>query len=126
MIEEDAADAKHSISFAIVAGQIEAGDFADAIRRARVKGSSFPLRRLANFAKHFRGAGEIKTAARPDLAQGRQHIVGAVDVGIHRGEAIGEAFVHKTLRGQVITLVKLVAADDAENRRVTPMLAACR
>ena len=43
----------------------------------------------------------------------------AVDVHVHGREAVGETFGHETLRRQVITLVKVVFAEDVEDTGVT-------
>src|SRR6185503_14252184 len=44
MIEENAPGAEHLVSLAVIPVQHEAGDFADAIRRARIKRRAFALR----------------------------------------------------------------------------------
>jgi hypothetical protein len=43
----------------------------------------------------------------------------AVDVHIHRREAVGETFRDETLRGQVVTLVEIVLAQNVENAGIT-------
>lgn len=45
--------------------------------------------------------------------------MGAIDVGIHGGETIGKAFGHEALRGQVVTLVEIVAADHMKDTGIT-------
>src|SRR5262245_15930089 len=77
------------------------------------------LRRFTNFAKHFARTCKVETALRLQLTQRRQHVMRAVDVRIHRREAVAKTFRHETLRRQVITLSKLVLADDVKDRRVT-------
>src|SRR5438132_14199234 len=64
MIEKDAADTIHAVSFPIVARQIKSRNLTDAIRRARMKRRGFLLWRFFHFAKHFRRTGEIETALR--------------------------------------------------------------
>src|ERR1051326_1430661 len=43
----------------------------------------------------------------------------AVDVHVHGRKAVGKAFRHKTLGREVITLVKIVFAEDMKNAGVT-------
>src|SRR5688572_8067958 len=43
----------------------------------------------------------------------------AVDVCVHRREAIGKTLRDKRLSGQMVTLVKLVAAKDLKNAGIT-------
>src|SRR2546423_5062038 len=43
----------------------------------------------------------------------------AIDVGIHGGKTICKAFGHEALRGQVVTLVKIVAADYVKDAGIT-------
>ena len=40
--------------------------------------------------------------------------MGPVDVGAHGGEAIGEAFRHETLSGQVIALIELLLGENVK------------
>ena len=119
MIEKDAADTIHAVSFPIVARQIKSGDLTDAIRRARMKRRGFLLWRFFHFAKHFRRTGEIETALRLKFAQGCQKIMGAINICIHRRESVGKTFGDKALRSQVITLVEFVTADDMKDTGIT-------
>src|SRR5215208_2137625 len=114
MVEKNAAHAKHAVSLAIIARQIEAGNFTDSVRRARMKGSQLVLWTLANLAKHFRRSGEVEFAFRLQLTQGGKHVMGAVDVGIHRREPVGKRLGDEALSGEMITLVEFKLADDAE------------
>src|SRR5687767_6793114 len=43
----------------------------------------------------------------------------AVDVHVHRRKAVGEAFSDKALGRQVVTLIKVVLAQDLENAWIT-------
>ena len=43
----------------------------------------------------------------------------AIDVDVHCGKAVGETFCDKTLPCEVITLIKIVLADDVINARIT-------
>jgi hypothetical protein len=45
--------------------------------------------------------------------------VRAVDVRVHRREAVGKAFGNERLRGQMVALVELVTADDVEDAGIT-------
>src|SRR5262245_27449278 len=69
------------------------------------------LRHLFSFAKHLGRSGEVETAIPLQLPQRRQHEVSAIDVCVHRREAIGKTFRDKTLRREVIAFVKLVLRD---------------
>src|SRR5215831_2006158 len=91
MIEEDAAHAIHSVSLAIIACQLKACAFADAVRTARMERRRFTLRSLPHLAKHFTRAGKVELALRTQLAQRGQHVMRPVDVGVHGGKAVGEA-----------------------------------
>ena len=118
MIEHNPAHAIHAVSFPVVTGEIEAGYFADPVRRTRMKGRIFILRRLTHLAKHFGGTGEIEAASGLQLAQSGQYIVRAVDIGVHGRETVGERFGDETLRGQVVTLGKLMLAEHVKDRRI--------
>lgn len=77
------------------------------------------LRNLAHFAKHLAGTGEVESAPGPQFAQRRQHVMRTIDVRIHCGETICKAFGNETLRGQVVTLVEVVAADHVKDTGIT-------
>ncbi len=112
VVEEDAGAAEHAVGFAVVAGEFEAGDLGDAVGAAGVEGGGFALRDFADLAEHFGGAGEVEAAAGAELLDGGEHVVGAVDVGVHGGESVGEAFGDEGLGGEVVAFVEVVAADD--------------
>src|SRR5215510_3181117 len=95
------------------------GDLADSIRTARLKRRALRLRHFADVPKHLTRPGEVKTTSGPQLSQRRQHVMRAVDVRVHRRKAIGKTFCHEALRRQVITLLKIVLAEDMENTRIT-------
>src|SRR5205807_909143 len=61
VIEQNSAHAKHAVRLAVISGEIESGNFTNAIRRPRVKRRRLCLRHFPHFAKHFRRAGEVKT-----------------------------------------------------------------
>src|ERR1051325_11931875 len=94
-------------------------DFADSIRAARLKRRALRLRHFADIPKHLTRPGKVKTTTGPQLTQRRQDVVRAVDVRVHGREAVGKTLGHKALRRQVITLVKIVFAEDMENAGVT-------
>src|SRR5882762_8044493 len=48
----------------------------------------------------------------------------AVNVGVHCGEPVGERFGDEALRGEVVTLVKSILAENVEDRRIA--FEACR
>src|SRR5688572_25340677 len=98
---------------------MKSGNFADAVRTARLKRRCLFLRHLVYVAKHLAGTGEVETALRLRFTQRREDVVRAVDVHIHRGEAVGEAFRDETLRREVVTLVEFVLAQYVENARIT-------
>src|SRR5256886_17061326 len=80
-----------------------------------MEGCSFLLWHLAHFAEHFRRTGEIEFALRLQLAQPRQHVMGAVDVSVHRRESIRETFTDKRLRREVIALVELRTTENVKD-----------
>src|SRR5215213_75782 len=96
-----------------------AGHLADSVWAPRLKCSALCLRYLVDVAKHLARARKIKPALRPQLTQRREHVVSAVDVHIHRREAVGETLRHEALRREVIALVKVVFTEDVENAGVT-------
>src|SRR5574341_772401 len=53
MIEQDAAQTEHSVRFPVVARELKAGNFADAVWRTRMKRSRLFLRHFAHLAEHF-------------------------------------------------------------------------
>src|SRR6185369_13620162 len=124
MVEENAAQTKHVVGFAVVSGQIETGDLTDAVRRPRVKRRLLRLWCFANLTKHLARTGKIEATTRAQFAQCCEHVVGAVDVCIHRREAVARTFRHESLRRAVIALGELVLTHDVEYRRIT--LEACR
>src|SRR5262245_27689150 len=69
MVKKDSVNTKHSVGFPVICRQLKPGDFADAIRAARMKGSRFSLGHRGDFAEHLRGAGKIESASRPQLLQ---------------------------------------------------------
>src|ERR1041385_2944688 len=78
MIKEKATDTEHVVGFAVISRQLKARDFADAVRRAGMKGRVLVLRHLTCLAEHFRRAGEIEPALRLQFAQSCQHVMRAV------------------------------------------------
>src|SRR5437762_9599365 len=67
MVKKNSVNTKHSVGFPIICRQLKPGDLADAIRAARMKGGRFSLRHGGDFAEHFRSAGKIESASRPQL-----------------------------------------------------------
>src|ERR1700677_466654 len=98
---------------------MEAGYLADAIWTSRMEIRAFPLGSLPHLAEHFARTREIELAARLQLAQRRQDVMGAVDVGGHGGESIDKALPNKALGGQMIALVELLFGEYAEHAGVT-------
>src|SRR5829696_7637081 len=96
-----------------------AGDLADSIRTARLKCCAFCLRHLVDVAKHLARTRKVKTAPGPQLTQRSQHVVSAVDVHVHRREAVGKTLSHEALRREVIALIEIVFAEYVENAGVT-------
>src|SRR5258705_2595017 len=119
VVEENSAGCKHSVGFTIVAGELKPRNLTNAVRRARVKRRLLVLGSLANLAKHFGGTGEIKTALWLQFTQRGKHIVCPVDICIHRRESVRKTFGNKRLSGQMVTFVKLVAAHNRKQRRIT-------
>src|SRR5204862_5310034 len=52
------------------------------------------------------------------LEEGRGQMMRAVDVRVHRRDAIGATFGDERLRREMVALIELVAADDVEDRSV--------
>ena len=61
---------------------------------------------------------------RAQFADSRQHIVRAVNIGIHRRKAVTETFSDEALSRKVIALVEVMLTDNAKDARIT--LQACR
>jgi hypothetical protein len=115
VVEEDAGDAEHLVGLAVVAREVEAGDLADAVGRARVEARRLRLRHLRHLAEHLRRPGEVEAAPGLKLAQRGEYEVRAVDVRVHRREAVGERLADERLRREVVALVELLAAEDVED-----------
>src|ERR1051326_672444 len=95
------------------------GDLADSIRTARLKRRALRLRHFADIPKHLTRPREVKTTTGPQLSQRRQHVMRAVDVCVHGRKAISKTLGHEALRREVITLLKIVLAEDVKDTRVT-------
>jgi hypothetical protein len=76
------------------------------------------LRHLGHLAEHLGGACEVEAAVGLKLAERGERVVRPVDVRVQRREAVGERLGDERLCGEVITLVELVLAEDAEERGV--------
>src|ERR671939_1236875 len=98
---------------------MKAGDFADAVRAARLKRRRLLLRDFRRVAEHLARAREIEPATGPHFSQRREHVVRAIDVHVHRREAVGKTLRDETLRREVVTLVELVLAEHVKNAGVT-------
>src|SRR6185503_1025305 len=92
---------------------------ANTVRAARMKLRRLCLRNFLSLSEHFARAGEVKPTPRSQVSQRGKHIVSTVDVDVHCGKAVGETFSDEALRREVITLVKVVPANDVINARVT-------
>ena len=119
MIEQNAAHAKHAVRFAIIPRELKSRDFAYAVGRARIKRCCLSLRHFTHLAEHFRGTRKIESAIWLKLPQGSEHVMRAVDVCIHRREAVSETLGDEALGRQVIALIKFVLADNVEDARIT-------
>src|SRR5215510_10058384 len=73
------------------------------------------LRHFLYFAKHFTRTGEVEFATRLQLAQRRQCVMRTIDVGVQGREPVGETLGNKTLRREMITLVKFLLAENMED-----------
>src|SRR6266404_2898030 len=118
VIEQNSIHAEHAVRFAIVSRQFKSGYLADAIWTAWIKRGRLALRHFAHPAKHLGRSGEIKTALRAQLLECSQHVMRAVDVHVHRREAVLKTLGHETLRSQVIAFIKLVLAEDVKDARI--------
>src|SRR5258706_9860211 len=119
VIEENAAQAIHPVGFTIISGQLESCNFANSIRTTRMKGGRFPLWHFPHLAEHFARAGKVKPALRPQFSHRREHVMRAVNVGVHGREPVGEALSNETLCSQVVAFIEMMAANNIENARIT-------
>src|SRR6185369_6329073 len=97
---------------------MKTGELADAVWATWLKRRRLFLRHFTRIAKHFTRAGEIKTTTRTRLPQCSEHVMRAVNVHIHRREAVGKTLRHEALSREVITLVKVVLAQNLKDARV--------
>ena len=119
MIEENTARCVQPVSLPVVARQLEAGHFTDAVGRARVEACTLGLRHLVGLAEHFTRTRKIKPAPRNNVLDGSQQVVGAVDIGIQSGKFIVKRIADETLGRQVIALVRLYRGHYLVNTGVT-------
>src|SRR5262249_31724563 len=98
---------------------VKSGHLADSVRAAWLKCSGLFLRYVVDVPKHLAGACKVKTTFGPQLPERRQHVVRAVDVHIHRGKPVREAFRHETLCREVVALVKIMVAENVKNAGIT-------
>ncbi len=118
MVEQDAGRAMHLVRLAVVARQIEPGNFADSVWAARVEPCPLGLRTFFHLAEHLARSGEVESAVRLRFSDGRKHVMRTVDIGLHRREAVIETLSDEALRGEVVALVELVAAENMEQAGV--------
>src|SRR6266705_282841 len=118
VIEKNPIHAEHAVGFAIVSRQFKSGDLADAIWTAWIKRGRLTLGHFAHAAKHLGRSSEIKTALRAQLLECSQQVMRAVDVDVHRREAVLKTLGHETLRSEVIAFIKLVLAEDVKDARI--------
>ena len=82
MVVEDPGTREQSVGFPVVSRQVKSRDFGNAIGGPWMKGRALRLRDFLYLAKHLARSRKIKAAARSDFANGGQHVMRAVDIGI--------------------------------------------
>src|SRR5947207_12876924 len=112
------------ICLAIIPGQMEAGDFRNPVSGPGMKGRTFVLRRDRYLSKHLARSGKVDTALRGVCLDGRQKVVSAAKVSLKRRDLIFEGLTDITLRGQVVAVVRIEAADALQD--ATGILEDCR
>ena len=117
VVEQDAVTGMRAVGLAVVAGEIESGHFADAVSGARVEAGGLGLGDLFRVAEHLARSGEVETALRGHVLEGRQDEMGAVDIGIQGGKLVVEGIAHEALGGQVVALVGEDVAKDLVDAR---------
>src|ERR1035437_1065986 len=110
VIEQDAVDGEHPVSFAIVARHPVAVDFRRAIGAPGIQWGLFVLW-WRGCAKHLRTAGLIKAAVQPDHADGLQQSGGAHARRVTRVLGLVEADAHVALSTEVVNLVRRHASE---------------
>src|ERR1700752_198501 len=119
VIEQHAVTTKHSIGFAVVTRQLKSRHLANAVWTAGMERSVFILWRFAHLPKHFGRSSEIEPAARSQFPQRSQHVMSAVDVCVHRREAVGKRLGDERLGSEVIALIELDLSYHSEDGWVT-------
>src|SRR5436190_10520236 len=119
VIEKNSTRAKHAVSLAIVTGQIESCNLADAIRITGMEGCRLSLGHLMSLSEHFTRTGEIELAVGLLFLQRCQYVMRSIDVRVHRRKPIRKTFSDKALRSEVVTLIELVTAQDMKNAGIT-------
>ena len=123
MVKQNTAAGVQAVSFAVIARQLEAAYFADAIARSGMKTGALILRQLFGFAEHFARTGEVKLAAGNQVFDRGKQKVSAVDICVESRKLVVERVADEALRRQVITFVgghfgdQLIDTGEAFERR---------
>ena len=73
------------------------------------------LRYFGCLAKHLARSGKVDPAVRLKITECGEHILGALDIGLHGRELVRKAVRHETLRRQMVAFVKFLAGYDPIN-----------
>src|SRR5215831_20300154 len=97
MIEQDTAQGVKTVGLAVISGQVEPGDFRDAVGGTRIKRRMLMLGDFGRIAEHFAGGGKVEATVRGPLLQGREDEMGAIDISADGRKFILKGVADKTL-----------------------------
>src|SRR5262249_30577626 len=117
VVEQDSAACVDSVRLAVVPGHIKSGDFADSIRRSRMKAGRFVLRNLLDLSEHFAGPREVKMAGRYNVLKCCENKMRTIDVRLESGKLIVEGIAHEALSREMIAFVQENFAEDLIDAR---------
>src|SRR5215213_7925342 len=89
------------------------------VRTARLKRRVLVLRHFTDISKHLTRPRKVKTTTGPKFTQRREDEIRAVDIRSHGRKAVSKTFRYEVLRRQVVTLLKIMFAEDMEDAGVT-------
>ena len=115
VIEQDAATSMQAVAFAIVDGDPVRKELGYRVGAARMKRRTLGLRAPARLAVHFRGRSLIEADRRVDGSDRFQNARGSDRVNIGGVDRLLERGSHKTLRREVVNLVRPGALDHPQD-----------
>jgi hypothetical protein len=98
---------------------VKSRDLTDPVRTAWLKCRALVLRHFTYIPKHLTRPRKVKTTIGPKFTQRREDEIRAIDVRSHGRKAVSKTFRHEVLRRQVVTLLKIMFAEDMEDAGVT-------